>query len=375
MPPTTATLERRRTSLAEDLAGVVAEVETAMAAEDFNPEGSEYTALREERDTLTDQLGDVIATESARALAATRPAPTGDDGERISPMRQILREYDRGNSTRFDVEYQIQRAYSVLETGDPLFTPNPSRIDVPQLPVITPTLDSIRTVPTANTYDFVVPPPPVPAATVPEGGLKPGVQFKSVKVAGTLETDAHILDVTRQTLEDDAAAERTLRSWLAEGVRLKQDAKAAAAIAAAVGTGSATGPNLLQAVRFGKSELAMLGIRATTVYVNPEDAAQIDIDAMLNGHTGPDTTGSLWRMTVVEHPGLTAGTAIVGAMPQAVYMLYRTAIATYITDSGNTVEDTPRDRFSHNILGILGEGRSTVHIVQPALLVKCTATP
>jgi hypothetical protein len=40
-----------------------------------------------------------------------------------------------------------------------------------------------------------------------------------------------------------------------------------------------------------------------------------------------------------------------------------------------TVETTPRDRFSNNILGILGEGRSKVHVVQPKLLVKCTVTP
>jgi hypothetical protein len=225
---------------------------------------------------------------------------------------------------------------------------------------------------TGQNYDFTVPPPPVAAVTVAEGSKKARVEFTSTQVSGSLETDAHILDVSRQTLEDDAAAEATLKSWLAEGVRLKQDAKAAAAIAGAAGTGSATGPSLLEAIRNGKASLSNLRITATAVYVNPDDAAAIDVAAMSNGHTGPVGLGSVWGLTVIENPGITAGTAIVGSMSQAVYLCYRSSISTYITDSGQTMEDAARDRFSHNILGILGEGRSKVHVVQPKLLVKCT---
>jgi hypothetical protein len=253
-----------------------------------------------------------------------------------------------------------------------MFTPNPTRIKVAELPVVTPTLDSVRTVQTTNTYDFVVPPPPVAAVTVPEGTVKPAVEFRSVKLSGTLETDAHILDVSRQTLEDDAAAERFLKEWLRQGVKLKQDAKTAAAIAAAIGTLLATSTTLTYAVRKGKAELSKIGIIATTVYLNPDDAMNVDIETMENGHTGPEGVQLLWGMRVVENPGVVVGTAIVGAMPQAVYLLYRNAINTYITDSGMTKEAVPRDRFENNLLGILGEGRSKAHVVQPKLLVKCS---
>jgi hypothetical protein len=375
--PSIDTLERRRASLAEDLSGIVTEAEQRMGREDFDPEAAEYVALRENREKTEGELGDVIATINARRLAVSAPpGPIDGSGSEVSRMRQVLREYDRGNSDRFDIEYQVLRAYEVLTTnpasGTAMFQPTPTRIQVPEIAVATPTLDSIRTVATSNTYDFTVPPPPVPAVTVPEKSAKPGVEFDSAKVSGTLETDAHIVDVTRQTLEDDAAAERTLKAWLTEGVRLRQDAKAAAAIAGAAGTLTAEGPTMLESIRAGKAKLSAIGINATTVYMHPDDAAAADIAAMGNGHTGPEGLGTIWGMTVVENPGITAGTAIVGAMPQAVYLCYRAAIATYLTDSGMTVETTPVDRFSHNILGILGEGRSKAHVVQAKLLVKCT---
>lgn len=369
-------LEQRRSAAATRLQDIVREAEQMLARDDFDADHADYVALREERTRAQDQLADLDATLQARALAAAAPTPTGAGGEPISDFRRVLREYDRGHSDRVDLAYEIQRAYDVIYTGEPVFTPNPSRIQVAELPVITPALDSVNTVQTANTYDFVIPPPPVAAGgPIVEGSTKPRVEFKSSKVSGELETDAHILDVSRQTLEDDATAERTLRSWLATGVRLKQNAKVAAAIAGASGTLTASDSTaLFAAIRKGKAELSKLGVMATGVHVNPDDAAEIDLEAMVVGHGGMTTNGSMWGLTVVENPGIPAGTAYVGALRQAVYLLYRSAIATYITDSGMTMEDTPRDRFSNNILGILGEGRSKVHVVQPKLLVKCTFT-
>ena len=170
--PTTSVLERRRASLTEDLQGILTEAEDRMGRDDFDPEDDGYVALRENRERVEGQLTDIDATLRARQLINTTPPPQLDtDGQEISPMRRILREYDRGHSERFDVEYEIRRE---LQTGDPYFTPRPTRIDVQQLPVITPTLDSLRAVPVgSNNYDFVVPTRPVPALTVPEGGKKP----------------------------------------------------------------------------------------------------------------------------------------------------------------------------------------------------------
>lgn len=365
-------LDQRRRSAAEDLRGLVAQAEQMMARDDFDPESGEYVALREQREATEARLADISATMNARALAEG-PAPARRDAHGdISPIRQILREYDRGNSDRFDIEYEIQRAYAVLTTSEPAFAQNPTRGTFGILPVFTPTLDAIQAVPTTNSYDFSVPPPPVPAATVAELGTKPAVEFTSAQVAGTLETDAHILDVSRQTLEDDATAERLLRTWLTDGVRLRQEAKAGAAVAGAVGTLTATGASLQAAIRNGKAKLSALGVRATAVNINPDDAAAADLEAMANGHTGPEGLSNYWGMTVIENPGIAAGAPVVGSLYQAVVLCYRNAINTYLTDSGMTVETVPRDRFSHNILGILGEGRSKVHVVQPKLLVKCT---
>jgi hypothetical protein len=366
MPPNV--LESRRRAAADDLSTIVTEIETYLQREDADTESADYTALREQRDDAQGTLADIIATIDARRQAQHVPAAPG--GEQLSPMRLVLREYDRGNSPRFNIEYELQRE---LQTGDPYFTPSPTRIQVATLPVITPSLDVVRTVQTANSYDFVVPPPPEMATTVAEGAKKRTIDWVSTKVAGTLETDALIIDVTRQTLEDDASAERTLRAWLVDGVRLRQDAKVQAAIAGATGTLTASGATVAAAIRNGKSELSEVGVVATAAYLNPTDAAALDLAAPATaGYPG---VASAWGMRIVESPAVAAGAPIVGSMGQAVYLVYRNAIATYITDSGTTDETTPRDRFAHNLLGILGEGRSRAHVVQPKLLVKCTVTP
>jgi hypothetical protein len=362
-------LETRRTSYAASLQELVTRAETMMGASDFDADGAEYQELRAEREASEAQLADVDATLRARELAAARPAV---QGEQLSDVRRVLREYDRGHSERFDVTYDLERAYAPITTSDVAFLQDPTRLSVPTIAVYTPSLDAVRRVQTANAFDFVVPPPPIPAATVPELQQKPPVEFKASRVEGKLETDAHILDVSRQTLEDDASAERLLRAWLVEGVRLRQDAKVAAAIAGAVGTGTATGVSLMAAIRAGKAELSKLGIRATTVTIHPDDAATADLEAMTGGHTGPAGVSSYWGMNVIENPAVSVGAPIVGALSQALYFMYRSAINTYLTDSGMTVETVPRDRFSHNILGILGEGRSKAALVQPRLLVKCT---
>lgn len=369
--PSQMILESKRESSAKRLAETVDEMESMLARDDFNPEHEDYVALREARDKEQRNLSDLLTTIDARSLADA-PPPQRDSRQRdqVSPMRQVLREYDRGNSSRFEIPYELQRE---LQTGDPYFTPSPTRIQVANLPVITPSLDLIRAVQTNQNYDFVVPPPPELAVTVPEGGKKHTVDWVSSKVTGTLETDATIIDTTRQTLEDDATAERTLRAWLVDGVRLKQDAKVQAAIAGAAGTLTASGAGVAGAIRAGKSALSTLGVYATAAYLHPDDAVALDLGApSSNGYPG---VSAAWGMRIVESAAITKGTPIVGAMAQAVYLCYRSAISTYLTDSGMTDETTPRDRFSHNLIGILGEGRSRAHVVQPKLLVKCTVTP
>lgn len=361
-------LETRQRSAANDLQSVVKEIETFLGSDDADTTSSEYVALRESREAAEARLADLTASLNARRLAET-PAQSTVNGEAISEFRRVLREYDRGNSQRVSLPYVLRE----LQTGDPHFTPNPSRISVGTLPVLTPSLDVVSTVQTGNTYDFTVPPPPEAATTTPEGSKKRTIDWVSSNVSGTLETDALIIDVTRQTLEDDASAESTLRTWLVDGVRLKQDAKVQAAIAGATGTQTATGATIEEALRKGKSALSGLGITATAAYLHPDDAADLDMATI--AATGLQGNASAWNMRVIESPAIAVGAPIVGSMAQAVYLLYRNAIQTYLTDSGTTDEVTPRDRFSHNLLGILGEGRSKAHVVQPALLCKCTVTP
>jgi hypothetical protein len=369
-------LENKRDEHAKALRELVTESEGFMSKENFDPKDSEYVALREKREKMEDNLSDVIATIAARRLALPpSKSDPNSGGRQESACMKVLREYDgRGNSEMWDFEY-VLRAYAVLKTSEPLFDQNPTRIDPGTPDLWTPSLDSVSRIPSSNKFDFTVPPLPKPAGSVAELEAKPAALFSSRRVQGELGTDAHILDVSRQTLEDDSTAEQMLRVWLTQGVTLRQDAKVASAIAGAVGTLTADGIGVAAAIRNGQAVLSSEGIRATHVHMNPLDASALDQAAAMQMHTGPLLITSPWSLARIENPAIPIGQPIVGSMQMAVYLLYRSAISTYLTDAGLTVEDTPRDRFRHNIFGVLGEGRSHVEVVRPELLVRCTVLP
>lgn len=362
-------LESRQRSAASDLQGIVGEIETYLSRDDADTTASEYVALRESREAAEATLADLTASLNARRLAQTPAQPTAN-GEPISEFRRVLREYDRGRSERVAIPYDL--TLRETQTDDPYFGQAASRITVPSVAVYTPSLDLVTKVQTSNLYDFVVPPPVVAASTVAEGAKKPTVPWVGTKVSGELETDALIVDVSRQTLEDDASAERTLRQWLTDGVRLRQDQKVAAAIAGATGTQTATGGTVAEGLRNGKAELSALGVQATAAYLNPEDAAALDLG--LQADNALAGVGVAYGMRIVESPAVGVGAPIVGSLAQAVYLLYRSSISTWLTDSGATDEATPRERFNHNLIGCLGEGRSKAAVVAPQLLCKVTVT-
>lgn len=361
------TLEKQERAAAAELQDLIDRGTELSAADDFDPDTPGYKAFRETFDKVQRRHTELASILAASQVTAVRPRPQGD---KPSDMGRVLREYDRGNSPKFLVPYELRE----LQTGDPYFTPSPTRIQVGTLPLLTPSLDLVRSVAVgSNQYDFVVPPPVEVAQTVPEGAKKPTIDWVSTKLAGTLETDAVIIDTTRQTLEDDASAERTLRQWLTDAVRRRQDQKVATAITDATGTGTATGATVAEGLRNAKAELSELGLPATAAYLHPSDAAELDLGAYTaNGDVSGYST--VWGMRVVESMAITANAPIVGSMSNAVYFLYRNAISTYLTDSGMTDEATPRDRFSHNLIGILAEGRSRAHVVFPQALVKVTVT-
>lgn len=362
------TLEQTLEESTRELSDLASRGAEMAAADDFDPQAQAYIAHREVTQRAQARHTELANMMRMRPAAVSHAAPRRTDAD---DMGRVLREYDRGNSERFAVPYSVHRE---LQTGDPYFTPPPSRIQVSSQPFLTPSLDLVSAVAVgSNAYDFVIPPPVEAATTVAEGAKKRTIDWVATKVNGTLETDAVIIDTTRQTLEDDASAERTLRAWLTDSVRMRQDAKVGAAIAGATGTLTATGASVAEGIRNGKAELSEAGLAATAAYLNPADAAELDLDLMAaSGQISGVTVA--WGMRIVESTAVAVGAPIVGAMAQAVYLLYRSQISTYMTDSGTTDETTPRDRFSHNLIGILGEGRSRAHVVFPKGICRVTVT-
>jgi len=82
----------------------------------------------------------------------------------------------------------------------------------------------------------------------------------------------------------------------------------------------------------------------------------------------------VWGVTLIASPAVAAGTVFVGDFKAAVLHLQRSAASIDITDSGMSVETTPRDRFTHNLYGLRGEARYKTVLQQPKAICKVTVT-
>ena len=71
---------------------------------------------------------------------------------------------------------------------------------------------------------------------------------------------------------------------------------------------------------------------------------------------------------------MAAGTVFVGDFKAGVLHIQRSSASVDITDSGMSVETTPRDRFTHNLYGLRAEARYKTILQQPKAIVKVTVT-
>jgi HK97 family phage major capsid protein len=205
------------------------------------------------------------------------------------------------------------------------------------------------------------------AGVVAEGEAKPEATLTATVTPYSLETIAHWVQATRQLLEDSAAVRSFIESSLRRGVLDKIEATIAAAIGAAT-LPTATGADLISAIRVGVADVEDAGYTPNAIVLNPQDYAALDIAVMGGTLLGPTVRPSYWGLPVVASSAQTAGTALVGDFTAGVQLLQRTGVSLYISDSHAST-------FTSNIFTLLAEARVKAIVGQPSAVVECSKTP
>jgi hypothetical protein len=267
-----------------------------------------------------------------------------------------------GTSARFVTE---ARALPI-GTGDVASNKVVPRVDA-TLPTSTPLLDAIPTINvSANGIEVVVwAKKSGGAAVVAEKSAKPAVEYGPTVTPKTLQTIAGYTQMTRQLMEDEPAVASTINSLLMRDVVLKAEAEAAAALVAAT-LPTATGTNLLTAIRAGMGTVQAKGYTPRYVILNPADWAEMDV-LIFNGSVANAAVAQqgFWGLTPIAAASQPEGTATVGDFSAGVQRYQRTGTSLYITDSHG-------DTFLSNVFTVLAEQRALTVVTRPDALVECT---
>lgn len=366
-------LIERRNAAAAELLKLTDTAEQLVTRDGFDPDSSEYTAITSDLDVKRAEVERYDALLDAAGRATERDVPRA---QQIDWATEMVRSMVTTGKSR-EALVPLDRAYQVL-TQD---TFSPQSVTVRPQPAeerhIMPTINAATTITVSgNNYRYITMPISVPAQAVAEAGAKPAVEFVSTEVTGTLGKVAHILDVTQELLEDEPAARNILSNWLIEGVERKLEQDCAAALTGGSGFRTiAAQPSVTAAVRFAVAELAAYGLMANAVMVSPEDHAELDLEVFTAAATESNVVSkfNIWSgVSIIPNPNLSPGTVFVGDFKAGLLHIRRSTVSVDITDSGMSVETSPRDRFTHNLYGFRAEARATSLLQQPKAIVKAT---
>ena len=371
-------LMERRNNAAGELARLVEVEESLITRDGFDPESSQYTDLAAERAAAEQAVVRMDGLLDSAGRAQTRA-----DAERQGQdwATTLIRERVQGKPSRM-VEVPLDRAYHVVTSSElylkadvAQLRPTPPAATYPQ-----PVVDAATTVNVSgNSYRYVTLPPVVTPGVVAENAAKPGVEFTSAEVTGTLVKAAYILDVTQETLDDEGQARTILSNWLMAGVERKIEVDAEAAVVGGSGYLTVATPatgNASQAIRLSIATLQAQGLTANAALINPTDWANLDMYILGLAGSNSQTVSQVspWGVQLIACNAVAAGTVYVGDFKAGLLHIQRSTVSVDITDSGQSVETTPRDRFTHNLYGFRAEARYKTIVQQPKAIVKATVT-
>lgn len=363
---------------------------TRMAeADDFNPEDPTFVQLRSEAERLDSRAkalsGLIEAQQSSDALdgklsklqrrADDPPPPETRDswGETFVRSDTFQTWGGRGTSSRVQVEMRAL-PHTLAAMADalpaaPILDTTPTQLPPSLLPLV-----SVVNV-SGNSVDYIVwskvtsPAAPLSsAAIVAEGGDKPPIEWAPDVTSASLDTIAASTSYTRQLAQDAAAIVSFINGELQREISRKIEEEAQAALAAAT-LDTATGDDLLAALRMGMAKVQANGFVPNGFTVSADDLATMDLAAMAASMGGPTRTATYWGLTPVIDWTKDAGDPLtVGDFKAAVQHYRRTSVELFSTDSHS-------DHFTKNILDTIAEARCKTVVVRPAALVEATAAP
>jgi HK97 family phage major capsid protein len=368
-------LDTIKTSLDEKIDAA----EEYLGRDGFDPTDPGYVALTGELETLQRSYERAVEVNNTRAaanrlagtiahattVAKQREQATEDTatlGELFTRSQQFAEYPGRGTSQRVELS---TRALPLTLTGMAGGLPDKPKMVLPNVYGPAPLLDLIPTVSVAqNSLEIITWAKTAGgSAVVPEGTAKPSIEWAPTPATVTLDTIAVYTQLTRQLMEDAPAVRDMIDTELQADVARKLESEAAAALAAAT-LPTASGKDLLSAIRAGVGTVQAAGFMPSVVLLNPADWADLDITVLGSTLLGPSVGSQFWGLRPVASVAQPAGTATVGDFTAGAMRLARNGISLYLTDSH-------ADTFTKNIFTLLAETRSKTVVKRPAAFVEC----
>lgn len=361
----------------------------AMAeSEDFNPDDPTFLDLKTratELDTRVASLAGLLeqqaaadaldgkmakATQQRQSTANTQTRQGNSWGDLFVRSEEFTGYRGRGQSAMFDVDTDVETRALPTGVADLIsggITSAKTQVDVTANRAPTPLLNNMTTIGVGtNAIEYVAWSVKAGAAgKVAEKAAKPSVEYGPTVTAATLDNIAAYTQLTRQLIEDYSAVRAYIDQDLQFQVLRKEEAEAAAALAAATATipdATVTG-NLLSAIRSAIGTVEGNGYSPNAVLMNPADWAALDIVVMGTTTNGPVIRQSFWGLTPIASTTQAAGTAVVGDFRSGMAHYTRSSVALYVTDSH-------ADTFLTNVFTLLAERRSKTVVVRPLALCE-----
>jgi HK97 family phage major capsid protein len=226
------------------------------------------------------------------------------------------------------------------------------------------------------------------AAETEELGAKPQSAYDWDEVTATVRTIAHYVITSEQVLDDEPRLRSIIDDELMQGVLERLQSQLL--------SGNGTAPNLrgvlntagtnnrvhaTSGARFDAADTRSDTIRkmltdvrlangvATLVILNPADGEKIELEREGAGtgqylKTYDVATGRIWRVPVLEHNSIPAGTALAGDFARGAKY--------YMRDDVKVETDRINDQFIKNAFTIRAEMRAAFTVPYPAFFAKAT---
>ena len=310
-------------------------------------------------------------------------------GEMWTESEQFRAYSGRGTSDSLVIEdfvaIQNRAAEDAIVTNaDPgqKYLPNPQKFVTSARLVPHPLLSLVGTIElSTNSCDWLIVGEATGADVVAEKAKKPAVSWVETEASFKVETIAGWKKYSRQAAEDIPALRSIIDQKIRRAIDNKLNEKATASLLAAKAAGNTTtGASkapMLEVVRTAIGELQTRAVSPSIVAMNPADAAALDIYMLGKTLNGAVVQSSVFGVPVVPIVGITAGTAVVGDISEAITYFYKRGLSLYTTDSDVTdgAAGAVTSDFRTNVLTTLGEVRGVFGATDASALQFAVVTP